>query len=84
MGIDFEALPTPCYIVDERLLKRNLEILRSVRERTGCSILLAQKGFSMHAVYPLISKYIVNINTLYSFQRRIFYGQVAYGDIRFS
>jgi diaminopimelate decarboxylase len=30
MGIDFEALPTPCYIVDERLLKRNL--LRGERD----------------------------------------------------
>ncbi|MGI6668803.1 MAG: carboxynorspermidine decarboxylase [Acetivibrionales bacterium] len=77
MGIDFEALPTPCYIVDERLLKRNLEILRSVRERTGCSILLAQKGFSMHAVYPLISKYIDGVAASSLFEARLGYEEMG-------
>ena len=44
---------TPYYLIDEAALRRNLEILRCVRERTGCKILLAQKAFSMFAVYPL-------------------------------
>lgn len=52
------ALPSPCYVVDEDCLCRNLEILRGVRERTGCHILLAQKAFSMYAVYPLIGRYL--------------------------
>ncbi|MCX7658360.1 MAG: carboxynorspermidine decarboxylase, partial [Oscillospiraceae bacterium] len=56
--IDFGKLPSPCYIVDERLLVKNLETLKSVRERTGCKILLAQKGFSMFSLYPLIRKYL--------------------------
>jgi carboxynorspermidine decarboxylase len=61
MNIDFASLPTPCYIVDERLLIKNLEILHSVQERTGCSILLALKGFSMHAVFPLVGKYLKGV-----------------------
>ena len=52
------SLPTPCYVVDERLLIRNLELLNAVQEKTGCKILLAQKGFSMFSVYPLIGKYL--------------------------
>lgn len=51
-------LPTPCFLVREAALKRNLEILRGVRERTGCKILLAQKAFSMFRVYPLIARYL--------------------------
>ncbi|MCH5349842.1 MAG: carboxynorspermidine decarboxylase [Oscillospiraceae bacterium] len=58
LNFDISALPTPCYVVDEKLLKKNLEILASVRERTGCRILLAQKAFSMYSTYPLISKYL--------------------------
>lgn len=54
----FAALPSPCYVVDEDALRRNLEILRGVRERTGCKILLAQKAFSMFAVYPMIGEYL--------------------------
>ncbi len=51
-------LPTPCYVVDEALIKRNLKILQGVMEHTGVHILLAQKAFSMHALYPLIGKYL--------------------------
>ena len=39
------GLPTPCYVVDESQLMRNLQILRSVSEQSGCKILLAQKAF---------------------------------------
>ena len=56
--IDFNAIPTPAYIVDERLLIQNLKQLHAVMDRTGCKILLAQKGFSMFALYPLIGQYL--------------------------
>lgn len=56
--IDISNVKTPCYIVDKRLLKKNLEILKSVIDRTGCKILLAQKAFSMFSVYPEIAEYL--------------------------
>ena len=49
---------TPAYVLNEEKLLQNLEILKSVQERTDCKILLAQKAFSMFKVYPLISKYL--------------------------
>ena len=51
-------LPTPCYVVDEAKLVRNLELLRSVAQRSGCKVLLAQKAFSMYSLYPLIRQYL--------------------------
>ncbi|MCX7614549.1 MAG: carboxynorspermidine decarboxylase [Clostridiales bacterium] len=51
----------PYYIVDERLLTKNLEILNYVQKRTGCRILLALKGFSMYSFFPLIGKYLAGI-----------------------
>ena len=56
--MNFDELPTPCYVVDQSLLERNLRILRGVMDRTGCRILLAQKAFSMYAVYPLIGRFL--------------------------
>lgn len=56
--IDFSAVPSPSYVVDERLLTKNLELLKSVQDRTGCSILLALKGFSMHSTFPLVGQYL--------------------------
>ncbi len=51
-------LPSPCYVIDEKKLIRNLEILQGVQRRTGCRILLAQKAFSAYHFYPLIGKYL--------------------------
>ena len=48
----------PRYIIDEAALVRNLEILKSVSERAGVRILLAQKAFSCTSVYPLCAKYL--------------------------
>ncbi|HFH9999413.1 TPA: carboxynorspermidine decarboxylase [Streptococcus suis] len=53
-----DQVPTPAYVIDEAKLVSNLEILKSVQERTGCKVLLAQKAFSMYATYPLISQYL--------------------------
>ncbi|MEF2965331.1 carboxynorspermidine decarboxylase [Paenibacillus sp. M1] len=61
MSLDFNALPSPCFVVDEALLKRNLEILDSVQQRTGCNILLALKGFAMHSTFPLVGQYLKGI-----------------------
>lgn len=60
MGIEavYQELKTPCYVVDESLVKKNLEILKYVIDQTGCKILLAQKAFSMYAMYPLIGRYL--------------------------
>lgn len=54
----WSELSTPCYVVDEGLIEDNLKILRGVMERTGARILLAQKAFSMYALYPLIGEYL--------------------------
>jgi len=77
MSIDFKAVPSPCYIVDERLLKKNLEVLDYVQKRTGCKILLAQKGFSMHAVYPLVGEYLHGVTSSSLFEARLGYEKMG-------
>ncbi len=54
----FSELPTPCYVVDEGLIERNLEALKGIMDRTGARILLAQKAFSMYTLYPKIGEYL--------------------------
>ena len=53
-----DTIPTPCYIIDEVRLKKNLEILHDVEKRTGAHILLAQKAFSCYHTYPIIREYV--------------------------
>lgn len=58
MNFDYTSLPTPCYVVDEELLMKNLAILKLVKNQTGSKILLAQKAFSMYYTYPLIGSFL--------------------------
>lgn len=55
---DAYSVPTPSFVVEENLLRKNLEILKRVRKESGAKILLAQKAFSMFHFYPLISEYL--------------------------
>ena len=61
---------SPRYVIDERALKRNLEILKGVADRTGVRILLAQKAFSCTAVYPLCAKYLAGTTASSLFEAR--------------
>lgn len=71
IDIDISSLPSPAYLVDERLLTKNLETLNYVQERSGAKILLAQKGFSMHSMYPLVGKYLHGVTSSSLFEARL-------------
>lgn len=76
MAESFAAIPSPCYIVDEDALKRNLETLAAVKKQTGCKILLAQKAFSMFAVYPLIGEYLDGTTASGLYEARLGYEEM--------
>ena len=48
------AATTPYYLIDERRLQRNLEIIRQVRQSSGAKVVLALKCFSTWCVFPLM------------------------------
>ena len=77
MDLDFSKLPTPCYVVDERLLIKNLELLKSIEERTGCHILLATKAFSMYKTFPLISQYLSGVTSSSLHEARLGYEEMG-------
>ena len=56
--IDFNQFPSPCYIMEEELLRRNLNLIKSVKDRAGVEIILAFKSFAMWRSFPIFRKYI--------------------------
>jgi carboxynorspermidine decarboxylase len=56
--IDFSKIPSPCYILEEKLLKNNLEKLKYVQEKAGIEIICALKGYSMYSSFPLVRQYL--------------------------
>lgn len=66
-----KSVNTPSYVVDERKLRENLEVLQMVQERTGCHILLAQKAFSMFYFYPMIGRYLAGATASGLFEAKL-------------
>lgn len=66
-----KSLPTPCYVIDQDRLERNLKILHSLEEDADCRVLLAQKAFSCYALYPLIGKYLTGATASGLFEARL-------------
>jgi carboxynorspermidine decarboxylase len=64
-GIAFDpaALPTPYYIVDLGLLRRNLETLAKAQRESGAKVLLALKGFAMWSVFPIARQYLWGVTS---------------------
>lgn len=56
--IDFNQFPSPCYIMEEELLRRNLKLIKSVKDRAGVEIILAFKSFAMWRSFPIFREYI--------------------------
>lgn len=73
---NIDNVPTPSYVIDEGQLRKNLEILKSVEERTGAHILLAQKAFSNYKFYPLIGEYISGATASGLFEARLAYEEM--------
>lgn len=75
--IEIDKLPSPCYIVDERLLKKNLEVLDYVQKESGANIILATKAFSMFSTFPLIGKYLKGVTSSSLFEARLGYEEMG-------
>ncbi|MBL7072556.1 MAG: carboxynorspermidine decarboxylase [Candidatus Omnitrophica bacterium] len=58
MNIASKIPYSPCYVVDENLLERNLEVLKKVQDLTDSKIILALKGFAMFSTFSLVKKYL--------------------------
>ena len=55
---DLNRAPSPCFVVDEVAVRRNLSILRDVGDRAGAKVLLALKAFSMWSLAGLVGEYL--------------------------
>ena len=57
MPIDFKKIPTPCYVIDERLLRNNLALIKQVQKAAKIDILVAFKAFANWGVFPIFKEY---------------------------
>ncbi len=58
MKVNFSKIPSPCFVLDEELLKINLQILDIIQKEAGVDIICALKGFAFWDTFPLIGRYL--------------------------
>lgn len=76
-----QELPTPCYVLDEKVIKENGEALSQVQEHTGCRILLAQKAFSNFDLYPALAPYLAGTEASGVFEARLGKEEMPDGEV---
>lgn len=67
----YEGVPTPCYIIEEDLLRRNLELIRDVSRRAGVEIILAFKAFALWKSFPVFREYISHTTASSLYEARL-------------
>ena len=80
-GDGIKGLKTPCYVIDEKRLQHNAEVLSSVMSHTGCKILLAQKAFSNYDFYPLLSGYLAGTEASGLYEARLGKEEMPEGEV---
>ena len=56
--IDYSQVPSPSFVLDESLLRKNLELIDSVQQQANVTIILAFKGFAMWSVFSIVREYL--------------------------
>ena len=74
--VEINKIPSPCFVMEEELLRRNLSLIKSVKERAGVNIILAFKAFAMWKSFPIIREYIP-----YSTASSVYEAQLAYEEM---
>jgi carboxyaminopropylagmatine decarboxylase len=74
---DLNRVPSPCFVVDEKAVERNLSILSDVAERSGAHVLSALKAFSMFSLAPLVRQHLGGTCASGIFEARL--GREEYG-----
>lgn len=74
---DLSRVPSPCFVVDEKAVERNLSILSDIADRSGAHVLSALKAFSMFALAPLVRQHLGGTCASGIFEARL--GREEYG-----
>lgn len=65
------APSTPYYLIDERRLEQNLQVVEHVRARSGAKSVLALKCFSTWGVFPLMQRYLDGTTSSSAYEARL-------------
>ncbi|WP_298452846.1 carboxynorspermidine decarboxylase [uncultured Prevotella sp.] len=69
----FEGLKTPYYILEEKRLRRNLELIKSIADKACVEIILAFKAYALWKTFPVFKEYINSTTASSLYEARLAY-----------
>ena len=66
-------VPSPCYVMEEALLRRNLALISRVAKEAGVEIILAFKAFALWKSFPIFREYIQSVTASSIHEARLAY-----------
>ena len=74
-NLEFKGVKTPCYILEETKLRRNLSLIRDVARNADVEFILAFKAFSLWKSFPIFREYINHTTASSLYEARLAYEQ---------
>lgn len=71
--IDYTQFPSPCYIMEEDLLRKNLQLIKRVADEADVEIILAFKAFALWKSFPIFREYISHTTASSLYEARLAY-----------
>ena len=69
--LDINKVPSPCYVMEERLLRKNLSLIKHVADTAGVEIILAFKAFAMWKSFSIFREYIHHTTASSRYEARL-------------
>lgn len=74
--MDYSQIPSPSFVLDEKLLRKNLELISSVQKKADIEIILAFKGFAMWSTFPMVRNYLRGATASSLYEARLCYEEM--------
>jgi len=71
------AIPSPCFVLEEKKLRKNLKLLQRVRKKAGVEIILAFKAFANWKIFPIIREYLDGATASSLWEARLCYEEIG-------
>jgi len=77
MSVNYNIIPSPCYVIDEGRFRKNLALIKHVADESGAEIILAFKGFAVWGVFDILKEYVGGASASSVHEARLCYEEIG-------
>lgn len=75
--MDYSKIPAPCYVLEKKRLRENLELMERVQKESGANIILALKGFSFWHTFPFVKEYLAGATASSLYEAKLIHEEMG-------